>query len=160
MRTALRLVWVAPASDDSRTPSGNKGKRPGNGHPGIPTVLVVEDEILIRFAIADHLRDEGLRVIEASSAEEAQAVFKTDEPIEILFSDVDLGRGMSGVALATWVRETYPDVRILLTSGKALLDPDQAALSDGPFLNKPYASQDVTDHIKRLLGLLGRQSGQ
>lgn len=160
MRTALRLVWGAPGADESRTSSATRSKKPGNGHPGIPTILVVEDEILIRFAIADHLRDAGLRVIEVSSAEEAQVVLRAGEPVEILFSDVNLGRGMSGVALATWVRETYPDVRILLTSGKTLLDPDQAALSDGPFLNKPYASQDVTDHIKRLLGLLGRRSGQ
>ncbi|HYX03987.1 MAG TPA: response regulator [Reyranella sp.] len=159
MRAGLSLVWAAPQGKESEPPAEDGARRPGNGHPSASTILVIEDEILIRLAVCDYLRHCGYRVIEGSSGEEAQRVLLAGEPVEVLFSDVDLGQGMSGLELAAWVRQHYPAVRILLTSGVAQLAEGAAHLCDGPFLRKPYAYSGLVDHIKRLLDLLGRTTG-
>jgi DNA-binding response OmpR family regulator len=159
MRAALSLVWVAANRRDSGPPAGDGIKRSGNGSPIPSTILVIEDEILIRLAVCDYLRGCGYRVIEGSTGEEAQRVFQAGEPIEILFSDIDLGRGINGFALAAWVRENYPAVRILLTSGIATLAADAAHLCDGPLLSKPYSHGRLEARIKRLLGSFGRTTG-
>jgi CheY-like chemotaxis protein len=159
MRAALSLVWAAPERRDSGPPAGGGVNRSGNGNPVPSTILVIEDEILIRLAVSDYLRSGGYRVIEGSTGEEAQRVFQAGEPIEILFSDIDLGSGMDGFVLAAWVRANYPTVRILLTSGIAKLAEDAAHLCDGPLLAKPYSHTSLEDRIKRLLGLFGRNTG-
>jgi len=159
MRAALSLVWVAPNRRNSGPPAGDGIKRSGNGNPIASTILVIEDEILIRLAVCDYLRGCGYRVIEGSTGEEAQRVFRAGEPVEILFSDINLGRGMTGFALAAWVRENYPAVRILLTSGIETLADDATHLCDGPFMSKPYSHGALEARIKRLLGSFGRTTG-
>jgi len=159
MGQVVQLVRLAPEQDDSgsRDTSGRSSK--GNGHPTITTLLIVEDEILVRLAVADYLRDCGHRILEASSAEEAQAILRSGEPVEILFSDINLGAGLSGFDLARWVREEYPSVRILLASGVAWLAGEAENLCDGPVLVKPYSFDSLGEHVKRLLGAFGRRTG-
>lgn len=159
MAAALAIVWAAAQGPGHRDSASNDHGRPGNGQPYPSTILVVEDEVLIRLAICDFLRGCGYRVLEASTGEEAQVVFRSGEAIEILFSDVELGRGMNGFALATWVRETYPGVRVLLTSGVARMAEEAGHLCDGPFLSKPYSHQDLAKQIADLLKAFSRQSG-
>lgn len=117
----------------------------------MPTILVIEDEVLIRLAICDYLRGMEYRVVEASTAEEGLRVFRAGEPVEVLFSDIDLGTGMSGLALARWVRRNYPGVRILLTSGVQQDARETSSLSDAPVFSKPYSQQRLEHHIRRLV---------
>jgi DNA-binding NtrC family response regulator len=159
MRAALSLAWAAPQRNETGPPGADGTRRSGNGQPTASTILVIEDEILIRLAVCDYLRQCGYRVIEGSTGEEAQRVFLAGEPVEVLFSDIELGQGMNGFELAAWVREHHPEVRILLTSGVAQMTEATGRLCDGPFLRKPYAHDVLDDHIKRLLGLLGRTTG-
>ncbi len=156
---ALAFIWAGTERGGGGTLPSDSIRKTGNGHPAAPTILVVEDEILIRMSVCDYLRDCGYRVLEASNAAEAQTVFAAGEPIEILFSDIDLGPGKNGFELARWVRATYPSVRIVLTSGIARMAQDAADLCDGPLLQKPYSYASLVDQIKRLVALLGRQSG-
>jgi CheY-like chemotaxis protein len=156
---ALALVWTAPEKNGGPPPVGDRHHKTGNGHSTPATILVVEDEVLIRLAVADYLRDCGYRVVEASSGEEAQQILRTGEPVEILFSDVDLGGGINGFELCRWTREHYPLIRILLTSGVARMSQEAQHLCDGEFLNKPYSHSALSDQIKRLIGLFGRKSG-
>jgi CheY-like chemotaxis protein len=109
MAAGLALVWAAPEQDKAAgsSPEGDETRRAGNGHPAPSTILVVEDEVLIRLAVCDFLRECGYRVLEAGTGEEAQAIFGSDEPIEVLFSDIDLGSGINGFMLATWVRRRW-----------------------------------------------------
>jgi DNA-binding response OmpR family regulator len=120
--------------------------------PPPATILVVEDEVLIRAAVAGYLRDCGYRVLEAGTAEEAQTIFASGEPVDILFADVELGPGASGFVLATWARQKHPAVRILLTSGVDRTAEKAGDLCDGPFLAKPYAHERLAEEINRLLG--------
>jgi DNA-binding NtrC family response regulator len=120
---------------------------------------VVEDEVLIRVSVTEFLRECGYRVLDAVSAEEAQRIFRAGEAIELLFSDIDLGKGMDGIELAAWVRQEYPAVRILLASGVVRLVEDAHRLCDGPFLPKPYPYEGLAGHIERALALSGRRAG-
>jgi CheY-like chemotaxis protein len=116
------------------------------------TILVVEDEILVRMVIADYLRDCGYRVIEAGHAAEALTVLQSSEEVHVVFSDVQMPGAMDGFGLATWVRQNQPQVKVLLTSGNAKAAATAHDLcEDGPLEAKPYQAQSVLDRIKRLL---------
>jgi CheY-like chemotaxis protein len=76
------------------------------------TVLVVEDEVLVRLAIAEYLRDCGYRVIEASSADEAILVLQQPElTIDVVFTDIEMPGPMDGFGLAQWTRTNRPRAR-------------------------------------------------
>ncbi len=120
-----------------------------------PVVLMVEDEILIRSAVAEHLRDYGYSVVEAANAEEAIAVFASGEPVDVLFSDVNMPGKMDGLSLARWVDRHHPGVPVLLTSG------NRSALAEpiGHFLSKPYRIKQVPNRIRSLLEQVQNQGG-
>lgn len=159
MRAALSLVWVMPDRSGGRDgPEDGDVEKRGNGHPAPSTVLVIEDEVLVRMAVADHLRHSGYRVLEAKTGEEAQAILRAGELVEILFCDIDLGAGINGVELAKWTRENFKDIRILLTSG-VWRSADVAAVCDGPMLSKPYSYAHLVAQIEKLLGAMGRRNG-
>lgn len=136
--------------------SGQNGtsthNKPGNGAQHKPTILVVEDEVLIRLSIGDFLRQSNYRVLEAANAEEAKSILESREPIELVFSDVNMPGSMNGFELAQWIRQQFPDVGVLLTSGVSqLATNDGYGREHGPVLPKPYAPETVLAHIKRLL---------
>jgi two-component system, response regulator PdtaR len=109
-----------------------------------PSVLVVEDEFLIRYGIADELRDSGFRVVEAHSADEAWKYLSAGGRIDFIFSDVQTPGSMDGIALAQKVRGQFPGIPVLLTSGA--IDPKTI---DGvaPFVHKPYRAANVIAQI-------------
>ena len=117
-----------------------------------PTVLVVEDEVLIRLVIADYLRDCGYKVHEAVSGEEAIAILQAPEvSIDVVFSDVEMPGSMDGFALARWVRANKPGMQVILTSGIERSADIAATLCEaGPLMKKPYSSQDVVDRLRQL----------
>jgi CheY-like chemotaxis protein len=121
------------------------------------TVLVVEDEVLIRLVIADYLRECGYRVHEAVSAEEAVAILQApDVSIDVVFSDVEMPGDMDGFGLARWVRSNKPGIQVILTSGAERSADIAATLCEaGPLLKKPYPSQDVVDRIRQLAAKAG-----
>jgi CheY-like chemotaxis protein len=117
------------------------------------TVLVVEDEVLVRLVIADYLRECGYKVHEAVNAAEAVAMLQSpDVTIDIVFSDVQMPGDMDGFGLARWIRSNKPCVQVILTSGVERSADIAATLCEaGPLLEKPYPSQSVVDRIKQLL---------
>src|SRR6266404_2583905 len=121
--------------------------------PPAQTVLLAEGEALVRYAIADYLRECGYRVIEVSSAEEALEVFREASiAVRILLGSVEMSGAIDGFALARWVRANRPDVAVIL-AGTISREADAAAeLCDaGPMLARPYEPQAVVDRIKRLV---------
>lgn len=158
MRSSLNLASVSVGRTECSRPANDDPVRQGGGDSGPATILVVEDEVLIRLAVADYLRACGYRVLEASTGEEAQAVFGNDQRIEVLLTDIDLGRGMNGFELARWTRDQHPDVRILLTSGVARMAQSAGTLCDMPLLKKPYPHEQLAEEIRRRLGAMRRSS--
>ena len=112
------------------------------------TILVVEDEVLVRMVIADNLRNAGYTVIEASNAHEALELLRNRVDVRLILSDVRMPGTMDGVALARTVRSEFPVVKIVLTSGNpARLDWVE---QDG-FFPKPYDAAQIIKYIKALL---------
>jgi len=150
MQPVLRLV-----SNDASSGRGGRDvpvtHKPGNGSERKSTLLIVEDEILIRLTISDYLRNCGFRVLEASNAGEALSVFAAGEPIELVFSDVSMPGRMNGGDLAHWIRQHFPDVKVLLTSTDAALAMDGSSAADGAVVRKPYSTDVVLAEIRRLL---------
>lgn len=110
--------------------------------PRKPVVLVVEDEPILRMMAVDMVEDAGLEPIEAADATEAISILEARSDVRIMFTDVDMPRGMDGVRLAVLVRDRWPPIEIIITSGKlnvstALLPPRSI------FFSKPYRQDEV-----------------
>jgi CheY-like chemotaxis protein len=117
-----------------------------------PTVLVVEDEVLIRMAVSDYLRDCGFHVVEAGNADEAIDVLKSNTTVDIVFSDVNMPGSLDGFGLAQWIRRERPRLKVILTSGVMRKVKEASTLcEDGPFLTKPYHHGDLERQIRQLL---------
>src|SRR4051812_45793079 len=82
-----------------------------------PVILVVEDELLIRMALAEFLEDSGFHVVEAGSAAEAIAIVESNPRIALVFSDVVMPGGMDGFGLAGWLDANRPGLPVMMTSG-------------------------------------------
>ncbi len=116
------------------------------------TVLVVDDDDIIRMSIADYLRDSGLDVLEAASGEAGQAAFEAGAPIDVVFSDVQMSPHLDGIALANWVHANHPNVPVMLTSGVTILSSlPEAICPQGSVFIKPYEFTAVAARIQALL---------
>ncbi len=125
----------------------------------VHTILVVEDEVLIRLNIADYLRDCGYRVLEAGAAQEAIDIIAGGAAVDLVFSDVQMPGDIDGFGLAQWIRKTHPEIHVVLTSGYARAAEKAAELcEDGPLLGKPYEPQSVAQRIREMLGTAARRS--
>jgi CheY-like chemotaxis protein len=122
-------------------------------HHAMHTVLVVEDEMMVRMPIAEYLRDCGYNVVEAANASEAIAAMHADEPVSLVFSDVRMPGKMDGFGLAEWFRSHYPTVPVLLTSGyNGGRSLSAASIPGVRFIEKPYSQIQVARRIASLLG--------
>lgn len=121
----------------------------------VATVMVVEDTVLVRMALAAYLRECGYRIVEAATRDEALIVLKQPQfPIHVLFSGVEVSGAVDAFALIQWVRKNRPDVKIVMAGSlkSAALAAGQLC-EEGPELKKPYEPQAVEDYIRRLLSL-------
>jgi len=121
---------------------------PHTGRTWRPTVLIAEDEVLVRAVVGEHLRDAGFDVIEASNAAEAVDVLQTGEPVDLVFTDIAMPGIMNGAMLARWVYLHRPNVRVVLSSGSA--ETARALPSERLFL-KPYDLDEVETYIRDVL---------
>jgi DNA-binding NtrC family response regulator len=120
--------------------------------PAQETILIVEDDILLRMPIAPYLRDCGYKVIEAVNADEAMAVLLHETTrVDIVFSAVEMPGAVEGFGLAKWIREHRPGLDVLLagTLGRAV-EGAKELCAQGP-QPKPYDAETVHNHIRRLL---------
>jgi CheY-like chemotaxis protein len=113
-------------------------------------VLVVEDEALLLFAIAEDLRDAGFDVLAASNADDALKILTAHPEISLLFTDVDMPGSIDGLKLSAMVRDRWPPVRIIVTSGKQRPTAEQLP-ENGVFLPKPYTPAGVVATMNALL---------
>ena len=138
---------------------GDRGHAPyigneGNGAPRFApgaTILVIEDEVLIRLSTTEFLRDLGYRVIEAANAAEAQSIMVAGGDVDILFSDINMPGPLTGIELAAWVANKYPGVKIILTSGGAAPGSSAHLLRQAHFVSKPYSHESLAAKIDDLL---------
>jgi CheY-like chemotaxis protein len=116
----------------------------------VSTILIVEDETMVRLPLAEYLRDCGYNVLEAGDASEAINVVNSDQ-VDVVFSDVRMPGRMDGFGLARWMRQNRPEVPVLLTSGwiGAAASNCQAP-REVKIIEKPYSQAQV---VRRIEGL-------
>jgi CheY-like chemotaxis protein len=117
------------------------------------TILVVDDDALLRMVVADDLDDRGFRVLEAANGVEAVAMLtETETAIDIVFSDIQMP-GLDGLGLARWVVKNRPAVQVVLASGRptclAELAPDLCHLA--PVMLKPYRCAILARQLRMML---------
>lgn len=117
------------------------------------TVLVVEDDDDVRIIVSEILTLGGFQVVEAPNAHDALNIVKSDQPIDLLFTDIIMPGGMNGFALAHEARQIRPELRIAYTSGyfKGAGPVEQAAKQYGPLIGKPYSPEKLCGTLKRLM---------
>jgi len=123
-----------------------------------PAILVVEDEILIRFVISDYLQHCGFRVYEAGNAAEAIAILESDKAaIDLVFSDLQMPGEMDGFGLSQWIKQNRPGLPILLTSGDKKKSATAKELCENePFFAKPYDVAQIVAQIRTLIDTKAR----
>ena len=118
------------------------------------TILVVEDDPRVRRVSLRRLRELGYSALEAENGPAALALIERGGRFDLLFTDVVMAGGMSGIELAQKARERRPDLKVLFTSGYA--EPavmTQALLAEhAAWLGKPYAIQQLDEKLRGLLG--------
>ena len=117
----------------------------------MPTILVVEDEMLIRLYVADTFRDEGFQVVEASDGAEAIKRLQEGVAIDAVFTDVTLPGQPDGFGIARWVRTNRPGTPVVLTSGEVTAAHAQGVSQEAPFFAKPCDYATVSAFIRGLL---------
>jgi YesN/AraC family two-component response regulator len=114
------------------------------------SVLIVEDEALIRMDIADQLERDGFVVFEAANATQAIAVLNSQPSVRIMFTDIDMPGSMDGLELAAAVRDRFPPVEIIVTSGHRSFELSD--LPDGSvYFSKPYRHSAVIASMHQML---------
>ena len=111
-----------------------------------PRILVVEDEPLLRMFNADMLSDAGFDVLEASDADEALRLLETTRDIKVVFTDVEMPGLIDGFALAKRIEAKWPDIGVVVTSGRRYPPPAFNAPARC-FVSKPFAAAQVVGMI-------------
>jgi DNA-binding NtrC family response regulator len=115
-----------------------------------PTVLIVEDETLLRMENADQLSRDGYNVLEAANADAAISILNERRDVRLVFTDIDMPGSMDGLRLAAYISRRWPPIRLLLTSGHV-----HVTVSDLPegaeFCPKPCAPDQLNKLVSRLL---------
>jgi len=128
-------------------------RRPGQRQAGTETILLVEDEPVVRDLAARVLRQHGYTVLVAASGEEAAlAVARHEGPLDLVLSDVVMP-GMSGPQTWERLRAARPDLRVLFMSGYTDEAMHQHGLAEGamPFLPKPFTPWSLTAKVREVL---------
>lgn len=106
------------------------------------TVLIVEDEPIIRLTLADALEEAGYTVLEASNVLEAVATIGKVSNISAVITDIDMPGGLSGLDLVRMIETCQTHMSVIVTSGGHL--PDALDLpTDVRFFSKPYHLDDI-----------------
>ena len=111
-----------------------------------PSILVVDDDFLVRIHITDILEDAGFEVVEADDAAGAMALLQQNSDIQLVCTDVDMPGELDGIDLVLHMRARHPEVRAIVISGHA---KNGARAPDVPFLTKPLVSSRLLELVRK-----------
>jgi two-component system, response regulator PdtaR len=119
-----------------------------------PTVLVVEDDAVIRHAAVELIAEAGYAVREARNGNEAirmlDAIQEAGETVCVVVTDIDMPLGIDGIKLAACIDRRWPDIGIVITSGKVRPAPGDVP-TDGLFIRKPYTEEGLIAAIRSVM---------
>lgn len=115
------------------------------------TLLVVEDDFLIRLTLTEALGDAGFQVIEASSTDEALDLLRQSRPA-LLMTDIQLPGSMDGRELARVARQDQPDLPVIFMTGRPDVGEAAARSDRDRFIAKPYLPSEVCALVRDMIG--------
>lgn len=114
----------------------------------LKVVMLVEPEVLVRMVVAEYLRECGYTVIEATAAKDVWTVLDSGHRLDIVVAEVG---AVGGFSLAKRVRQTHPNIDVILTSGiSGAVHESHELCKEGP-IKTPYEPKDVEIRIRLLL---------
>ena len=117
--------------------------------PSRQVVLIVEDEALVRMTALDMIEEAGFEILEATNADEAILLLEARRDITVVFTDIEMPGSMNGLRLAEAVRDRWPPVKIIATSGHYVVR-DGDLPSGGLFLAKPYSLSQISSALREI----------
>jgi CheY-like chemotaxis protein len=115
--------------------------------PKAPAVLIVEDEPVVRLCAVETVEGAGFEVIEAANADEAIRILESRSDIRVVFTDLHMPGSMDGLKLAHAVRNRWPPIKIIVTSGHERI-AEQDLPAGGRFLAKPCDPSEIKDALR------------
>jgi CheY-like chemotaxis protein len=115
-----------------------------------PVLLVVEDELLVRILQVDILREAGFRVAEAENADEAFDMLRSRSEIVAVLTDVNMPGSLNGFEFAQLVKQGWPEVGVLVISGKTQPGPRDLPVGV-EFVLKPVRPAALVERIRALV---------
>ncbi len=116
-------------------------------------ILIVDDDALIRLTLSDYLQDQGFKVLEATTGDEALAIMAGPGfVVDLVFTDVMMPGLTDGFALAKWIGENQPEIPVIVTSGdegKAAAAKENGASIQ--FIPKPYDLDELAAQMRKTL---------
>jgi CheY-like chemotaxis protein len=115
-------------------------------------VLIVEDEVLLRWTAVTMVEEAGFDVVEAGTGIEAISILENRDDILVLFTDVEMPGSLDGLQLAHLVYTRWPTIKIIATSGRLRLRADDLPMP-ARILHKPYSVLQLNELLKELTNL-------
>jgi CheY-like chemotaxis protein len=125
-------------------------RRPERGAKSVQTVIVVDEDVLVRATVADYIRYCGYKVYEAINSTEALQILRAGHKVDILLSNTGASGDADGFTLAQAVRQEFPSVEIILTSGLPMTAQKAGELCDRTPLEKPYHHEQILSRLSVL----------
>ncbi|MCW1428462.1 ATP-binding protein [Novosphingobium sp. JCM 18896] len=141
----LPVAHTRAAAEDPTAPDAIRG--------GAETILVVEDDGIVRRHVCNQLRGLGYDVMEAEEGAGALAILEGRPDVSLLFTDVMMPGGMNGLELAERARVLQPQLRILFSSGYSdeVLNQTGHEIDHTTLLPKPYSRRDLAEKIREAI---------
>ena len=120
---------------------------------GIETILVVDDEVELAVIAKSVLEDLGYTVVCSDNGPAALQVLEENTTIDLVFSDVVMPGGMSGLDLGAIITNKYPHVKLLLTTGFAVEADSPMSVTESKYevLRKPYRGMELAKRVRKIL---------
>jgi two-component system NtrC family sensor kinase len=146
----LYLPRAQEESDGRPMHATTRAARRSNGDE---TVLIVEDDPGLRQVAIRMIADLGYATHSAQNPREALAMLAAHPAIDLVFSDIVMPGGMTGIQLAKEIASLRPDVKVLLTTGysETFVQHENGDLAGAGFLPKPYRKQDLAEKLREML---------
>jgi CheY-like chemotaxis protein len=149
--TTIRIYL--PVAEDASTASENRPASPEHGARPCTTVLIIEEDPIVRGLAMDCVTAMGHRALSAKDDRVALRMLKSASNIDLLVAEVLMTGGGRGADLARNAEASMPGIKVLLTSGYASEALERAGYACGDYdlLSKPYRPADLQRHLAALL---------
>ncbi len=147
------IKQTSPLLEEPRDRTGGQAVSDDRRRDSRKTILVVDDDPEVRETAVAMLKNSGFEVLEAENGAAAMTVMQQHETIDLLFTDVVMPGGKSGLDLARFASERQPAIKVLYTSdyGESAISSGDSRGEDFELIAKPYEEDELVDRIRRVL---------